>query len=118
MPEPDPQPPEPRPISPVHWLLLLTPSLLMLIAPAVGGTLARGLDRKGEALTGAALGFMLLIVALAVGLCFVLGFLLEKWRRGETKDAQRAVGFGVLILFVNGIISFAGCAAAPRMFDI
>ena len=118
MPEPDPQPPQPRPISAERWLLMLTPSLLMLIAPIVGGALARGLDKKGEALTSAALGFMLLIVALAAALCFVLGFLLEKWRGGNLRGRQHPIGFGFLILIVNGIIAFAGCAAVPSAFNI
>jgi len=118
MPEPEPQPPQLRPISVERWLLMLTPSLLMLIAPIVGGALARGFDKKGEALTSAALGFMLLIVALGTALCFVLGFLLEKWRVGNLRDWSRPLGYGCLILIVNGIISFAGCAAVPSAFNI
>ena len=112
MPEPDPQPPHPRPISAARWLLLLTPSVLTITAPLVADASSRALHMQVEKSLGAAIGISLLILALATVLCFVLGFLLEKWRGGDLRDWSRPIGYGFLILIVNGVISSAGCAVS------
>ncbi len=112
MPDPEPQPPQPRPVSAARWLLLLTPSVLTITAPLVADASSRALHMQGEKSLGAAIGIMLLILALATVLCFVLGFLLEKWRGGDLRDWSRPIGYGFLILIVNGIISSAGCAVS------
>lgn len=112
MPDPDPQspqPPQPRPVSPERWLLLLTPSALAIAAPPVADACARAFAR-GERGLGMAIGLMVLILAIATALCFVLGFLLQKWRGGNLRHWLRPLGYGCLILIVNGFIAAAGCA--------
>ena len=94
--------------------MMLTPSALAVAAPLVPDALSRVLPTSGEKALGTAIGIMLLILAIAFVLCFVLGFLLEKWRGGSLRDWSRPIGYGFLILFVNGIISFAGCAATSN----
>ena len=110
MPETEPQPPQPRPISTASWLLLLTPSALAIAASPIADACARVLHMQGEKSLGPVIGIMLLILTLATALCFVLGFLLEKWRGGSLRDWLRPLAFGCLILIVNGFIAFAGCA--------
>lgn len=114
MPEPDPQPPQPRPIHPARWLLMLVPSVLTIGAPFVG-MFARqhiyeshGVDFTPEFLS----------LAVALLLSFFLGFLLEKWRGGNLRDWSRPIGFGLLILIVNGFISFGGCALVTTAFNL
>ncbi len=92
-------------------MVMLTPSVLTISAPLIPDAFSRALHVRGEHVLGVATGIMLLILAIAFVLCFVLGFLLEKWRGGNLRDWMRPIGYGVLILIVNGIISCAGCAA-------
>ena len=106
MPDPDPQPPQPRAFSPACWLLMLTPSVLAIGAPFIGWAVrwlriyrSYGFDTTPE----------LLCLAIAILLCFLLGFRLEKWRWGAASDWLRAVGYGLGILFLNAFISFSGC---------
>jgi len=114
MPEPDPQPPQPRLISPARWLLMLTPSALAIAAPFVGEIGASAFGVRGERALGAVIFAALLTLTVATVLCFVLGFLLEKWRGNNPRSWPRVIGCGFLILIVNGIISFAGCAVMFR----
>lgn len=93
---------------------MLTPSVLAIAAPLIGELGGYALNKRGEQALGATIGFILLMLALATVLCFVLGFLLEKWRGGNLRHWPRAIGSGFLILIVNGIISFAGCATIFR----
>ena len=118
MPEPDPQPTQPRPVSAARWLLMLTPSVLAIAAPLIADASSRALHIQGEGSLGAAIGIMLLILAIATVLCFILGFLLGKWRGGNLRDWSRPIGFGVLILIVNGFISFGGCAVIVQVFNL
>ncbi len=73
---------------------------------------------QGEKSLGTAIGIMLLILASATVLCFILGFLLEKWRGGNLRDWSRPIVFGILILIVNGFISFGGCAVIAGVFNL
>ena len=114
VPEPDPQPPQPCPVSAARWLLMLTPSVLAIAAPFIGELGGYAVNMRGEQALGATIGFILLMLALATVLCFVLGFLLVKWRGGSLRDRSRPIGYGVLILIMNGIIAFAGCATTLR----
>jgi len=41
------------------------------------------------------------VLAVAVLLCFALGFLVEKWLRGKIKSFAWAVNYGFMILFAN-----------------
>ena len=43
----------------------------------------------------------LCVVGFAFLLCLVLGFTVEKWRHGGTRNLRRSLGFGVLILCAN-----------------
>ena len=107
MPDPDPQPPQPRAVSPARWLLMLLPSVIMLAmlwcahSPHFPG--ARYELPEWSAY------LLLSSPVLAVALCFWFGFRLEKWQRGEIKSVVRAIGLGFLILFNNCCIFFAGC---------
>jgi hypothetical protein len=118
MPEPDPQPPQPRPISAACWLLMLTPSVIAISAPFISDATSHALPMQGEKALGVALGIMLLMLAVAAVLCFVLGFLLGKWRGGDLRDWSRPIGFGILILIVNGFISFGGCAVLVQVLNL
>ena len=110
MPDPEPQPPQPLPVSPARWLSLLTPALLTISAPFVGMFARRHLyESHGVDVTPE-----LLCLTVALLLCYFLGFRLEKWRGGDLRDWSRPIGFGVLILIVNGIIAYAGCATIFR----
>ena len=111
--DPDPQPPTPRPISAARWLLLLTPAVLATAAPWIGAFMRRfhiyeyrGVDFTPE----------LRILVVAAVLSLGLGFSLEKWRWGVVKEWERPLGYGLLILIVNGFIAFAGCALPGMIF--
>src|SRR6185436_8496447 len=102
MPDPDPPPAQPRPISAMRWLLMLTPALLAIGAPLIGESMRclrlykfRGLDATPE----------LVILMVAALLCFFLGFRLEKWRSGDCRDWLAALGSAFLIFFLNLMIS-------------
>ena len=103
MPDPDPQPPQPRAVSPARWLLMLLPSAFMFTMPLMVN-LFRGADEEF-------FGAMFLVYgALAVVLCFYFGFVLEDWRWGTAKHAGNPVACGFLILLVNTMVSFVGCS--------
>ena len=88
MPDPEPQPPKPRAIFPFRWLLLLLPTVLANFAlPILLGT-------------GKVVVFSVVLAAAAM-LCFALGFLLERWLRGEIKSVVWAINYGFMILIVN-----------------
>jgi len=114
MPEPDPQQPPPRLIHPARWLLMMVPAMLVIAVPPIAEAWARANHQQGEPTLGTLIGLTLLNFWIAIVLCFVLGFLAERWRWGSIRNVLRAVGFGFLILFMNGIIAFAGCAAILR----
>ena len=88
--------------------------MLAIAAPFIGELGASAFGVRGERALGATIVAMLIALAVATVLCFVLGFLLEKRRGGNLRDWSRPIGYGVLILIVNGIISFAGCAVTLR----
>jgi len=118
MPDPDPQPPQPRSISPTRWLLMLTPSTLVIAAPLIAqawsqANLKLGEDTLGILIVSAALG-----VVTAIVLCFILGVFLEKWHHGNVRSWPRAIGCGFLILIVNGITSVAGCAVITNVSNL
>ena len=80
-------------------MLLLWPSLLMLGTPMI-------LERMELRWQYVDL-IMTRILAFAVMLCFVLGFRLEKWLRGEIKSIVWALNYGFMILLGNGVVLFA-----------
>ena len=103
MPAPDPQPPKPRAVSPARWLLLLLPSALVLSTPLLANMF--------KASTAGFLCLMIYPIWIsAFVLCFRFGFILERWRWGTAKDAGNPIAYGFLILFVNAVVSFAGCS--------
>ena len=71
MPEPDPQPPQPRPISPALWLQMLLPSVLVL------STLAFARMFENASL-GSLCAMIYSIWVFAFYLCFRFGFMLER----------------------------------------
>ena len=93
---------------------MLVPSVLAIATPLIGEIGASSLNMRGEKALGATIGFMLLTLAVATALCFVFGFLLVKWRGGSLRDWARPIGYGFLILIVNGFIAFTGCATIIR----
>jgi hypothetical protein len=113
--DPEPRPSHPRPVSSVRWLLLLTPSTIAVTVPLMGDAWARAHQMQGQMGVGAAIGFMLSALAVAIALSFVLGFLLAKWRWGNVPGRVRAITYGFLILLVNGFIAFAGCAVGGAL---
>ncbi|MEO6788755.1 MAG: hypothetical protein ABI318_21750 [Chthoniobacteraceae bacterium] len=113
MPEPDPQPPKPRAVSPARWLLMLLPSVLVLSVPIIADTLNRFHLADSEGFFGPMLTTYLAVVVM---LCFGLGFRLDKWRHEKIESVARAVSYGFLILFVNLLIAFAGCSLSAINF--
>jgi hypothetical protein len=113
MPDPDPQPPQPRPVSAVRWLLMLTPSGLVIAVPMILTAYERLFS---PSLMMPSVTIIFLSWAFGLWLCLRFGIRLEKWLHGEIKDSQRAFRYGFLIAFVNGIISFAGCAVGGATF--
>jgi hypothetical protein len=111
MPKPDPQPPQPRAISPARWLLMLLPSVPILLTPSQIETV--GSRGPSEAQISHLIGRGLITLAFAAALSCALGFLLEKWRHGSVENRFRAVGYGIAIFIVNCIVAFAGCTAFP-----
>ena len=103
MPDPDPQPPKPRAVFPIRWLLLLLPTVFVYSSPMIFLRLEFGSMDIGSILC--------FILATAVMLCFALGFLLEKWLRGEINSIVWALNYGFMILLGNGVVLFAVCAA-------
>ena len=114
MPDPDPQPPQPRAVSPARWLLMLLPSVPMLLTPSqietIGCDGSDGLSRAQ--MTYLALR-LVLGLASAAALSFAIGLKLEKWEHGFVESKLRAVGFGIAIFFANCLIASLGCTAFP-----
>ena len=111
MPEPDSQPPQPRPIHPVRWLLMLLPSVPIMAAPLVANALARlPAEIASEEMIGTLAATLFSALAVSAVLSVVMGLLLEKWRHGGERKISRVVGYGGEIFGFNLIIAFAGCA--------
>ncbi|MCX6980143.1 MAG: hypothetical protein NTV08_05240 [Verrucomicrobia bacterium] len=110
MPEPDPQPPHPRPISATRWLLMLLPSVPMLVSPLIANADARSRGLPvGEAQIANAIATFFMNFWASAALSIILGFLLEKWRHGTIEKLGRPISYGVQILIINFVIAFAGC---------
>jgi hypothetical protein len=117
MPEPDPQPPQPRRISAARWLLMLVPSVPMLAAPFIEDALVRVRNQTdSEERIGTSIEVFFVAVFLSAVLAEIMGFLLEKWLHGSSRIYSRAAGYGVLIFFIDCIIAFVGCAAGAKLF--
>ncbi len=112
MPDPDLQPPKPRAVSIVRWLLLLLPSVMILVTPT---QIPSG--EATEARIAKLVGTGLLNLAIAAVVSIVFGILLERWRRGSVEDGFRAFSYGLLIFFVNCLIGFTGCAVRDGAFN-
>ena len=118
MPDPDPQPPKPRAVSPARWLLMLLPSVPILLSPWIGDALNTDHDPKhSDAIIGATIKVCLVWLCVSTALSFVLGLRLEKWRRGAIDYFPRAVFYALLILLTNCLIAFAGCAVGVAAFS-
>ena len=116
MPDPDPQPPKPRAVSPARWLLMLLPSVPIFLAPFVADAVMRfRTHRNGEDAIGMAILMLLFAFIISTVLSFILGFRLEKWRRGTTRSKSEAILASVLVLFTNCLIAFAGCAVGASL---
>ena len=108
MPDLDPQPPQPRPISAARWLLMLTPSVIVIFTLFFDSVLQSfHLSIVG---TNRIEGFSLLF---ALGLCFFLGFRLETWRHAGKRNILRSFCFSYVVAICNLSIiialAFAGC---------
>ena len=108
MPEPDPQPPQPRDVSPARWLLMLLPSALLFVMPIIVG--------EHDPINGGN-PYAWLGLAIPLMLCFALGFMLEHWRRGENTNPFRSLGFGFLILLLNYVVSLIAVCVYIRFFQ-
>lgn len=94
---------------------MLLPSLLLIAQPSLTDLL-RHWEQRDQ-------GSVIIMIGILIGslpffafvLCFVLGFLLEKWRRGEVESPVRAIGYGILIFFTNGVVAFIGCTVTGNM---
>ena len=107
MPDPDPQPSKLRAIFPIRWLLLLSPSALLIAPIVVATALARRKIDYPNAMSEHVGGMVAMaILAAAPVLCFALGFLLEKWLRGKIASVLWALNYGFMILFANALIVF------------
>ena len=116
MSEPDPQPPQPRPISTARWLLMLVPSVPMLLAPQIVKVWTDSHDpRTTEGMLAKVLGLFAFHFTIAMVLSIVMGLLLEKWRYGAVQNLSRAIGSGASILFTNFFIAWAGCTAITHL---
>ena len=109
MPVPDPQPPQPRAISPARWLLLLLPSVPILVMPWIKnpwGRIPTG-DFSNDQFQ---IFDDIVYIAIAVGavMSLIMGFALEKWRHGALANLFRVIGYGWLIFAVNFSISICG----------
>ena len=117
MPDPEPLPPQPRPVSVVRWLLMLLPSVPIIVPSLIVDALRPSLieplpsEWASEARINSLIWMEFLRFAVSVVLSFFLAFHLEKWRFGNCRDWQAAIAWGFGILCVNFVISFAGCAA-------
>ena len=100
MPDPDPQPPKPRAVSPARWLLMLLPSVIVLIPPYITCHTGHShiLKFKGVDYTDE------ITLAVSILACFFLGFRFEKWRFENNENRLRAIGRGFLILVINYFI--------------
>ena len=118
MPDPDPQPPQPRAVSPARWLLMLLPSVPIFLAPWIADAQSRlRHDRISDDIIGTAIEMLLWCLLASAVLSLVMGLLLEKWRQGTIESSARAVFYGLSILLTNCLISFAGCAVGAATFN-
>ncbi len=82
----------------IRWLLLLSPSALLIGTPLIGDLLdSSPISDSGKFFR--TLSFFNL--PLAGILCFVLGFCLEYWLRGKINSVVWALNYGFMIFFVN-----------------
>jgi hypothetical protein len=112
MPDPEPQPTQPRAISTARWLLMLTLSVIAIAAPLIADVWLSAHLLPTDDPVGTLLWmliFTLLIPVFAIGLSFGLGYRLDKWRGDSPQHSLRPIGYGFAILIVNCIIAFAGC---------
>ena len=106
MPDPDPQPPKPRAVSPARWLLLLLPSVVAISTPLIGNAADYfHIANSGDFFVP----LLILNLTVAMMLCFGLGFRLEKWRQGEIKSVVWALNYGFMILFGNFAVTCFLC---------
>ena len=111
MPELDPQPLPPRPISIWRWLLMLVPSVPILAAPLIANALTRlPAEVASDEMIGTLTATFFSTLAISAVLSVVMGMHLEKWRHGGVQKISRAIGYGGEIFGFNLIIAFAGCA--------
>ena len=111
MPDPDPQPPKPRAVSPARWLLMLLPSVPMLLDPAIASAQIRSHGYTiSDDIIGLEIGTLFWTFCISAALSLVMGLLMEKWRHGAIDYFARAVFYALSILLTNCLIAFAGCA--------
>jgi len=115
MPEPDRQPPQPRPISTARWLLLLTPSLPMLVAPLIAQAWVRANHERSETAMSRLFWVFLVAFPISAVLSIILGVQKEKWQHGRIESRARAFANGQGILFTACFIAYGGCAVAERV---
>ena len=108
MPDPDPQPPQPRGMSVGRWLLLLLPSVPLLVSPLIAGAWSRAYDVHGEATLGPELGALLITFAISAVLSVVLGVQMERWNRGTVQSLPRVIVYVLNILFTSCFVAYAG----------
>ncbi len=114
---PDPQPQKKRGMSTARWLLLLTPSVPMLIAPPIATAWSHAQDLHGESTLGPALGTLLITFAISAVLSVVLGVQMEKWNRGPIQSFPRVVMYALNILFTACFVAGAECAVVSKFSD-
>lgn len=110
MPEPDPQPPQPRAVSPARWLLMLLPSVPMILTSEVVDAQVRYGYKVSDETFEAEMQTLLLTFCISAVLSLVMGLLLEKWRHGAIQSFSRILGNAGSILFTNCFVAFGGCA--------
>ena len=117
MPDPDPQPPQPRAVSPARWLLMLLPSVPIILAPVVADAQIRSRSlTMSDDIIGVSLGSLFWAFCISALLSLVMGLLLEKWRYGTIEYFARAVLYMLSIFGTNCLIAFAGCAVGSAFY--
>jgi hypothetical protein len=100
-----------RPKRPAQWLLLLTPAALSIVPTMIGGIF----DGKG----GDWIGWAIMGLLAASLLSFILSIWLARVSPTVGGKLGAAVLIFIILMVVNGTLSFAGCAvgssAFPRM---
>ena len=104
MPDPDPQPPKPRRISPLRGLLVFSPTALVFGEPIATAFIAHMFGKIADVLF--LLGNLEMMLLVAIPLSFYTGFLLEKWDRPGNVQVFRVFVNGFLILLGNAVVVF------------